>query len=146
MARIGILEDNDRISKLYATMLGYVGHTVTIYADAHECLRALHIFDVSSDYALPQEASQDPLLLPIDALIIDLHLPVMNGIEVLRALRASLHAGILPLILCTAATDVEISQAFSIAPHAALVEKPFKLQKLITAISGVLPTSQEVIH
>src|SRR3954462_2170036 len=132
MARIGLLEDNIRISKLCATMLNYAGHDVTIYGTAHECLHALDIqcSSLSQGYlAGIEEASA----LPIDVLILDLHLPNMPGVELLRILRTFSHTCALPLIFCTAATYPEISQAFAIAPDATLVEKPFKLQALVSA-------------
>lgn len=140
MARIGLLEDNVRISKLCATMLSYAGHDVTVYADADECLQALFVFDASLMRLVPRH-DETSHLLPIDVLILDLHLPTMPGVELLRILRSSAHTSTLPLIFCTAATGVEISQAMEIAPEATLVEKPFKLQALVSAISAVLPRS-----
>jgi CheY-like chemotaxis protein len=129
MARVGLLEDNSRIAKLCATMLNYAGHDVTVYTNAFECLDALAVLDI----ALWQAPS-----LPIDVLILDLHLPVLPGLEVLRILRASTRTSALPLIFCTAATHMEIDQAFTLAPDAILVEKPFKLQSLVSAISSSL--------
>lgn len=77
--------------------------------------------------------------LPIDVLILDLHLPTMPGVELLRILRTSEHTCALPLIFCTAATHSEIHQAFAIAPDATLVEKPFRLQALVSAITEACP-------
>jgi CheY-like chemotaxis protein len=140
MARIGLLEDNSRISKLCATMLSYAGHDVTVYMDAGECLNALFHFDLSLRRGCPLAETNQSIVLPIDVLILDLHLPTMPGVELLRILRSSDHTSTLPLILCTAATVLEINQAFAIAPNAALVEKPFRLQSLVSAIASVLPT------
>jgi CheY-like chemotaxis protein len=67
----------------------------------------------------------------------------MNGIEVLHYLTSHPYTQTLPLILCTAATDTDIIKALRIAPHAAIVEKPFKLDALITAISTVLETATD---
>ena len=80
MARIGLLEDNHRISKLCATMLNYVGHDVIVYIDGVECLDALSFLNPS----LWQASS---FSLPIDVLILDLHLPTLSGLEVLQTLR-----------------------------------------------------------
>ena len=138
MARIGLLEDNIRIAKLCATMLHYAGHEVIIYADPQECLRALMLPVVPARQSfLKQEVDT----LPIDVLILDLHLPVMSGLEVLRLLRGCPQTHTLPLIFCTAATTSEINGAFALAPNATLVEKPFKLQALVSAIARVFPTS-----
>jgi CheY-like chemotaxis protein len=138
MARIGLLEDNIRIARLCATMLHYAGHEVIIYTDPHECLRALMFPTAPARQGFLSPEAPD---LPIDVLILDLHLPVMSGLEVLRLLRSRPHTHALPLIFCTAATTSEISGAFALAPNATLVEKPFKLQALVSAIARVLPTS-----
>lgn len=141
MARIGLLEDNTRISKLCATMLGYAGHDVTVYANADECLHALFVYDSTLKRFLPCNGSFGTSLLPIDVLILDLHLPTMTGVELLGILRSYEHTCTLPLIFCTAATGLEISQALEIAPDATLVEKPFRLQSLVSAISDVFPNA-----
>lgn len=138
MARVGLLEDNYRIAKLSTIMLGYAGHEVTIYAEAFDCLRALSLLDSSPVHA----ENAQTCALPIDVLIIDLHLPTLSGLEVVRLLRGNPYTNKLPLIFCTAATSSEIELALTMAPEAALVEKPFKLQALVSAIARVLPESE----
>ena len=143
MARVGLLEDNIRIAKLCVTMLNYAGHDVTLYADAQECLQALAVFD---RFKLPSFSTKGPgelNPLPIDVLILDLHLPTMPGLEALRYLRGHPHTCHLPLIFCTAAPLSEINMAFRIAPDATLVEKPFKLQTLVTAITESLASESQ---
>ncbi len=141
MAQVGLLEDNVRIAKLCATMLNYAGHQVTIYEHPKECLQALlPVERVPGSIQSLQEARNDRSL-PVEVLILDLHLPDIDGVEVLRHLQAHPRTQSLPLIFCTAAADAEIARAFSIAPRASLVEKPFKLQTLISAISAVLKPS-----
>lgn len=139
MAQVGLLEDNTRIAKLCATMLHYAGHHVTIYEHPFECLRALLPSQTSSSrgmhfpqFVLPSSS------LPIDVLVLDLHLPEIDGIEVLEYLRASAHTQFLPLVFCTAASQSEIARAMRLAPHATFVEKPFRLQALTDAIAKVL--------
>ncbi len=141
MARVGLLEDNIRISKLCATMLHYAGHEVTIYMDAQECLQALSIADSSFAQASPDcgTGTDEHSSLPIDVLILDLHLPTMPGLEVLRLLRTDPRTCTLPLIFCTAAPPSEVNTAFALAPDAMWIEKPFKLQALVSAISRSLP-------
>jgi CheY-like chemotaxis protein len=141
MAQVGLLEDNARIAKLCATMLQYAGHRVIIYEHPRECLNDL----------LPGLMNRQPVpfapvvagLLPVDVLILDLHLPDMTGIEVLHSLRAHPRTQSLPLIFCTAATSAEVASALSIAPQACFIEKPFTFQELISAIANALCTKKE---
>ena len=138
MAQVGLLEDNARIAKLCATMLHYAGHQVTIYEHPRECLQALlPARKVPESMQSLQDVLNDRSL-PVEVLILDLHLPDIDGVEVLRHLQAHPRTQSLPLIFCTAAAEGEIARALSIAPRAGLVVKPFKLQTLISAISAVL--------
>jgi CheY-like chemotaxis protein len=138
MANVGLLEDNSRIAKLCVTMLNLVGHEVTIYKHADECLDAL--LGVETTYHRPgmQAFKTSQSNLPVEVLILDLHLPDINGFEVLRHLKSHPNTRSLPLIFCTAATDSEVRQALSIAPRAYVVWKPFKLQDLASAIKEAL--------
>lgn len=145
MACIGLLEDNSRIAKLCVTMLNFAGHEVIHYENAKECLNAL--FAVPTVYEGNSTIYTEPIstlrpYLPIEALILDLHLPDMNGFELLHHLETHPKTRSLPLIFCTAATENEVNQALRIAPGAWVVEKPFKLQALITAINEALQTSK----
>ena len=138
MAQIGLLEDNARIAKLCATMLQYAGHQVVLYEHPRDCLDALlpeRDERLSTSSVSVQTKAQ---ILPVDVLILDLHLPDMTGIEVLRFLRANPRTQGLPLIFCTAATSSEIALALRLAPQASFVEKPFSFQDLVSAITRVL--------
>ena len=141
MARVGLLEDNSRVAKLCATMLNFAGHQVTIYDHPRECLQALFASSLlQGDICAIQEGLKGSAL-PVEVLILDLHLPDITGLEVLRHLQSYPHTRSLPLIFCTAATDSEVARALQIAPRAGLVAKPFKLQTLVSAISTVLQTA-----
>ena len=137
MSRVGLLEDNAIIARLAATMLTYVGHLVTIYEHPSECLDALHLADAyrGTTTAL---SSRTRVTLPVELLILDLHLPEIDGFHILELLRSQPHTRALPLVFCTAATDFELRQAFKIAPQASLVEKPFKMDTLVNAVSSAL--------
>ena len=141
MANVGLLEDNDRIAKLCATFLHFAGHQVTIYDTSLNCLRALFPFSQTQDNVLSAQESACKRSLPVEVLILDLSLPDINGIEVLRFLTTHPHTQSLPIIVCTAAIGSDIAKAKLIAPHAGIVEKPFKLQTLVSAISSALETS-----
>ncbi|MBV9688948.1 MAG: response regulator transcription factor [Ktedonobacteraceae bacterium] len=131
MAQVGILEDNARIAKFCATYLRFEGHEVIVYEHPRECLAAL------LPPPKPFESSQTSSL-PVDVLILDLHLPDISGMEVLHSLRSYPQTQALPLIFCTAATSIEIVLAKRLAPEAEFIEKPFKLQTLISAVRAAL--------
>jgi len=143
MARVGLLEDNSRIAKLCVTMLNLAGHEVTLYDHAEECLDALFAVGATHNGAQPSLESLKTSRpnLPVEVLILDLHLPDMDGFEVLYHLQSHPNTRSLPLIFCTAATDSEVQHALSIAPRAGVVWKPFKLQSLTSAISEALQSS-----
>lgn len=135
MARVGLLEDNTRIATLCAKMLCSAGHEVSIYEHPRECLRALQpLFDpLSTDEGCATLKS-----LPIDVLILDLHLPDMTGAEILHLLCSQPRTRSIPLILCSAATPSEISNAMRFAPKADFLEKPFSYRGLLSAIENAL--------
>jgi CheY-like chemotaxis protein len=135
MALVGLLEDNMRIARLCATMLQYAGHTVTIYEHPHECLSALLAPDDYRQHIYKPTVSGS---LPIDVLVLDLHLPDIAGVDVLRYLRSHPRTKSLPLIFCTAAPPSEVAQALAIAPEASFIEKPFTFQELVSTVTDVL--------
>nr|BBH91405.1 response regulator [Thermosporothrix sp. COM3] len=137
MAQVGLLEDNVRIARLCATMLQYAGHQVTIYEHPRECLAAL----TSPIGRREKSVSVARPILPIDVLILDLHLPNIDGLDVLRSLQAHPETRSLPLIFCTAAAPSEVALALRVAPQAGVIEKPFTIQALTSAISSVLTPS-----
>jgi CheY-like chemotaxis protein len=137
MSRVGLLEDNTTIARLAAIMLSYVGHEVTIYEHPSDCLDALHLAEVyrGAPASLP---SRTRIALPVELLILDLHLPEIDGFHMLELLRSQPHTQSLPLIFCTAATDNELKLAFQLAPRAWLVEKPFRMDQLVSAVTSAL--------
>ncbi len=140
MARVGLLEDNSRIAKLCATMLHFAGHEVIVYELARECLHALmpdETVDGDNQFNYTSKSIK-PGALPVEILILDLYLPDIPGLQVLRHLQSCPYTRTLPLILCTAAPNRDVVQALRIVPHATLLEKPFKIQALNTAISHAL--------
>ena len=139
MAQVGLLEDNARIAKLCATMLHYAGHQVTVYEQPQQCLHALLQEAMSFGCIRIKHAPLKPL--PVEILILDLYLPDIPGIEVLRRLQSYPHTQNLPLILCTAAPDHDVNRSLIIVPHAGFVEKPFKLDVLISAITKALKSA-----
>lgn len=143
MALVGLLEDNTRIAKLCATMLHYAGHQVTVYTYARECLDALLPLVSCQEGPTCRCLSLFPPPLPVDVLILDLHLPDIDGVEVVESLCSHPLTQTLPLILCTAANTAEISRVLRVAPQAGFIEKPFTFEQLTSAIHRALAPSLE---
>ena len=137
MARVGLLEDNPIIAKLAATMLNYTGHQVTIYEHPRDCLNALSLTNRRNDLPTTRVHGEE-IMLPVELLILDLHLPDIGGFQILELLQNHHHTRSLPLIFCTAATAREIDYALRLAPQAYLIEKPFKMETLLNAVSRIL--------
>ena len=137
MARVGLLEDNARIARLCVTMLQFAGHSVDLYEHPHVCLNALMLPVMKSGEKI-RSYFPSTSVLPIEVLILDLQLPEMTGIEVLQHLQAYPSTRTLPLIFCTASNQNEVSQALRVAPHASVIEKPFKLDVLVSAVRSAL--------
>lgn len=70
---------------------------------------------------------------PFAAMILDLMMPVMTGIEVIRYLETHDDAGAPCVIVVTAASERELQQVKSASVHAVL-RKPFDLPALIAAV------------
>lgn len=140
MAHIGLLEDNANISELCAKFLGLSGHRVTIYATPEPCLQALFPTDLRQTEACPgsTEASLPVCRLPFELLILDLGLPHVDGVDILRYLITHPRTRALPIVLFTAASQHEVLRARQVAPHVGIVEKPFKIQTLAAAINRAL--------
>ena len=138
MAHVGLLEDNARIANLCAMMLQYAGHQVTIYEHPRKCLNALLPESTTEDNG--QVVTLQTVLppLPVEVLILDLNLPEINGMDVVRSLCSHPRTRLLPLILCTAASSSDILHVLRIAPHAGFIEKPFTFQELVSGIEQAL--------
>ncbi|MGB8347609.1 MAG: response regulator [Ktedonobacteraceae bacterium] len=140
MAHIGLLEDNANIADLCAKFLGLSGHCVTIYSTPEQCLRALFPADFRQTDMFPGfvEAPLPVCRLPFELLILDLGLPQVDGVDILRYLITHPRTRTLPIVLFTAASQHEVLRAQQVAPHIGIVEKPFKIQTLSAAITRAL--------
>jgi CheY-like chemotaxis protein len=75
-----------------------------------------------------------------DVVLLDMMMPVMNGLEMLKALRESDSWQSLPVVLMTAApTKVEDGQT---PAWSALLRKPFTIASLRTTLAKVLADSE----
>src|SRR5262245_10050441 len=75
---------------------------------------------------------------PPDVLLLDLMLPGISGIEILRAMRARPATASLPVIVLTAYTILADAESLSALSPRVVLQKPFPAQTLIDCIDSVL--------
>ncbi|MBI3961201.1 MAG: response regulator [Deinococcus sp.] len=117
-----IVEDETANRELLAECVRLLGCRTSLAANGQEGLR------------LAQEQHPDLILL-------DMKMPVMNGAEMLRALRASAATASIPVILVSSWLD---SGQFDTANVGAMsyLDKPFTVRKLFEHIRHYLPNVQ----
>lgn len=116
-----IAEDNEINALLAQAMLGKLGHIPTVVADGGAAVNAV--------------ADAHAMGAPYDLVLMDLHLPGMDGLEATRKIRALAGAGRVPVIALTANAFAEDREACTAAGMDAFVVKPFDRDQLDEAIS-----------
>lgn len=80
--------------------------------------------------------------VPFDAVLLDLRMPDMNGVEFIRALRRQPTHAATPIVLATAeADDSDLMREATALGVAAVVKKPWTPQALRNAVQQVLDPS-----
>lgn len=124
---IGLLEDDKAIQEMLRLVLQDEGYTVTLFANAEECLSTL----------LPAEQEQ-----PLDLLIVDWRLSgSAPGTEVIRTLRGNTSYQTLPIILTTAATFNNKEELEDL--RVTLLEKPFAVDEISHLIKSMVQLEPE---
>ncbi|MCP5277866.1 MAG: response regulator [Thiobacillus sp.] len=116
-----LVEDNAVNRKLATVLLAKAGHRVSVAEDGGE---ALALLTQPHDY---------------DAVLLDVQMPVMDGLQVARALRQheALHGGHLPVIALTANAMVGDRERFMDAGMDDYVSKPINVGELLEALERV---------
>src|SRR5262245_13621010 len=93
-----LVEDNasDEELTLRALKKSHIGNKVVVVRDGAEALDYL--------FAKGVHASRDPKALP-QVVLLDLNLPKVGGIDVLRAIRADDATKLLPVVILTSSTE-----------------------------------------
>jgi len=120
VARILIIDDEEALLRSIELTLTHVGHTCLTAETAREGLAALQ---------------QGP-----DLILLDLHLPDQNGLEVLKAVRAG--DSDTPVVVITAFASVKGAVAAIQAGAQDYVEKPIDLEKLRLVVERCLETTR----
>jgi CheY-like chemotaxis protein len=73
-----------------------------------------------------------------DVILMDIMMPDMNGFEVVRMLRGSKDTAHIPVIACTAFLDAQVERRIQEEEFDGLVQKPIKLDELLSLIRSTL--------
>lgn len=74
---------------------------------------------------------------PVDAVITDLNMPIMNGIEFIRKYRQHPSSKGVPIILLTTESDDELKREAREAGATGWIVKPFKQEQLLAVVKKV---------
>ncbi len=123
-ARVLLVEDNELNSEIAAALLESLGLAVECAFNGREALEVL-------DAAEPEH---------FDVVLMDIQMPVMNGLEATRAIRASERADLraLPVVVLSAnafAEDVQESKHAGADDH---LSKPISVKDLAAALAAIL--------
>ena len=75
---------------------------------------------------------------PVDMLITDLNMPVMDGMELIRSIRALPQFKYMPIIMLTTESQPERKQAGKAAGATGWIVKPFTQEQLVAVVNRVL--------
>jgi two-component system, cell cycle response regulator DivK len=119
MSLILIVEDNDKNLKLVRDVLQVKGYTTLEAGTAEDGIK------------LAGEHKPDLILM-------DIHLPGMNGIEALGVLRADPATATIPVIAVTASVMQQDRKLITDAGFDGYVGKPINLKEFLDAVAGML--------
>ncbi|MBI1878833.1 MAG: response regulator [Chloroflexi bacterium] len=119
MARILVVEDNETSLELMVYLLGAFGHTLLVARDGLEGLRLTR-----------REAP--------DLMLVDVHMPQMDGYELARQLKSDPGLRAIPLIAVTALAMVGDRDKALAAGFDGYIAKPIDPETLVAQVEGFL--------
>ncbi len=119
MAKILAVDDSPSMRKLVSMTLRYGMHDVVTADDGVDAL----------EFAKKES---------VDLVITDLHMPNMNGIELVKELRDLDHYKYIPLLFLTTETSIEMKKEGKSVGATGWIVKPFNSEKLLETVSKVL--------
>ena len=118
-----IVEDNEKNRRLLRDVLQFKGYQILESETAEEGIRIAH--------------ADKPALI-----LMDFHLPGMNGIQALEALRADAATRAIPVIAVTASAMTEDRQKIMAAGFDGLQTKPINVKIFLEAVAQTLQKGQ----
>jgi two-component system chemotaxis response regulator CheY len=119
MGSILTVDDSPSIRQMIKVVLTPAGHTV------HE----------AGDGAQGLEKAKSTKM---DLVITDLNMPVMNGLELIKALRATPSLLGLPIVFLTTESSDTLKQEAKAAGATGWITKPFKPEQLLAVVSKLV--------
>lgn len=119
MAKILAVDDSPAIRRMVASVLRNAGHEIT---SAEDGVEGASVADSDS----------------FELVITDVHMPNMNGIELIRVLRDKPAYRHTPLLVLTTESSTEMKQQGRSAGATGWIVKPFNPDSLVAAVSKVL--------
>lgn len=112
------VDDSMTMRKIVSLALKSQGHTVV---EAEHGAQALQILNTQK----------------IDAIILDINMPVMNGIEFLQAIKGNAAQASIPIVVLTTQGEEALkNQAMDLGARAFMI-KPFQKEDLIATLSRI---------
>src|SRR6185295_5107488 len=120
-ANVLVVDDDRAIQRLVADALTQQGFSVTVERDGEWALKAFEMKD-------------------FDAVVLDLLLPLVNGYEVARKIRAMEKGKTVPIVMISGVYKNELHQREAVEHYGAFafLEKPFKLSALQDTLRAAL--------
>jgi diguanylate cyclase (GGDEF)-like protein len=127
-----LVDDEPAIVKMLCIMLGAGGYEVVGAADATEAFRWL---------GLDAPEGTPP---PVDAILMDVHLPHLDGLEACRRIKADPRLADIPILIITAASvgTSALDQAFA-AGAADFLPKPINRVELLARVRSAVNLKRE---
>lgn len=119
MATILTVDDSPSIRQMIKLALGPTGHAVVEAGDGSE--------------GLAKAKAQN-----FDLVITDLNMPVMNGMQMIRALRALPNFVGVPIVFLTTESDDAVKQEAKAAGATGWITKPFKPEQLLAVVAKLV--------
>lgn len=120
MQSILIVDDSQTIRRMVRASLTNLPVT---FVEASSGLAAIEVLAVRS----------------VDAIVLDLNMPDMHGLDVLRFVRAHTVHGTIPVLVLTTRGDVSSRDAALTAGASAFMTKPFSPPALAATVKDLLP-------
>lgn len=124
-----VADDEPTNVEVIATILASLGHSVATATDGQEAL------SLCQEWARTSES--------FDLVILDVYMPVMNGLDVVKRLRANEATCSIPILCCSArAARTDVERGLSVGCDYYLT-KPFRRSDFIAAIELTLQAADK---